>query len=77
MSDETGAAFTMRYSPIVFSNIIYVNKVVVRANSQVLSIRRILHLMKDFLPVLNMSDLSQCPTASTDTLIITLKHFYN
>ena len=59
MGDETRAAFTLGHSPIVFRHIVYVNKIVIRADSQVLSIRRILHLMKDFLPVLNVSNLRQ------------------
>ena len=50
----------MGHSLVVFCHTVYVNKIVIRAHSQVLSTRRILHLMKDFLPVLNVSNLCKC-----------------
>ena len=55
---KTGAAPTVADATVVILDGVNINKIVIRANSQVLPIWRIFHLMKNFFPVLNMGHLS-------------------
>lgn len=59
VSDEAGATRTATQVLVALRDRVDVNKIVVRADCQVVSVRGILHLMKDLFAVLDVNHLRQ------------------